>query len=317
MTERDEADALGRKAMLKWLANSLDYDFATAPTALWHYTDAGGLRGIVTSDRLWASNTRYLNDSTEIHYGVQRAMEALRAYDRAGCEPATRRFMDGLGDPDKAVVRAFLDRTLDVFVVCFCSSADVLSQWRAYAGEGSAGGYAIGFEPAGALQAWPQMASGRHELALRRVVYDTDRQDAVLHDLVARMVPILDADPTNVARQNAFAKHLVNGLVEAATWCKHPSFQEEQEWRIVYVRTTDGSPLPLEHRLVRGLIVPYVSLDLREAVGQHSSFLAIRSVSCGPSTEPELKRRGVHSLISTLPHLASVDVTGSTAPLRL
>jgi hypothetical protein len=33
---------------------------------LYHYTDAGGLMGILESQRLWASNAAYLNDPTEL-----------------------------------------------------------------------------------------------------------------------------------------------------------------------------------------------------------------------------------------------------------
>jgi len=36
---------------------------------LWHYTDASGLMGIVEHERLWATQTSFLNDSTELEYG--------------------------------------------------------------------------------------------------------------------------------------------------------------------------------------------------------------------------------------------------------
>ena len=36
------------------------------PTILWHYTNLAGLIGIVERRKLWATDLRYLNDSTEL-----------------------------------------------------------------------------------------------------------------------------------------------------------------------------------------------------------------------------------------------------------
>jgi hypothetical protein len=32
--------------------------------------------------------------------------------------------------------------------------------------------------------------------------------------------------------QKAFSDSLIDGLLEIATWCEHPSFREEKEWRM-------------------------------------------------------------------------------------
>ena len=40
------------------------------PDLLFHYTNAGGLLGILSTSRIWATNYRFLNDSSEIAYGA-------------------------------------------------------------------------------------------------------------------------------------------------------------------------------------------------------------------------------------------------------
>jgi hypothetical protein len=45
------------------------------PTAIYHYTDPKGLLGILSDGQLWATDNRYLNDSSEI---------ALRTRDSPG-----------------------------------------------------------------------------------------------------------------------------------------------------------------------------------------------------------------------------------------
>ena len=41
------------------------------PLVLYHYTSASGLKGIVESGTLWATDVLHLNDSSEISYAVE------------------------------------------------------------------------------------------------------------------------------------------------------------------------------------------------------------------------------------------------------
>jgi len=60
-----------------------------------------------------------------------------------------------------------------IFAACFCENGDALGQWRAYAGP--RGGYAVGLRTR-ALDA----VNGRYRpAALRRIIYDPVRQDAL------------------------------------------------------------------------------------------------------------------------------------------
>lgn len=313
----EDPDITARKTLLSWMASNVNADLSAAPTVLWHYTTAAGLMGIVETDRLWATDTRFLNDSQEISYGMQLARRTLAEFDVTGLQGATSRFVAGLADPQRRVLESFADRHLRVFVACFCGDGDLLSQWRGYAGRDSAGGYALGFTPPGPLPAWPQAAPGGHGLVLRRVIYDPVEQTARCKDLFAALIPILDADPTDLERQNAFGRHLVDGVVEFASFAKHPAFEEEHEWRIAYVTANDPSPLPVRHRPSGGHVVPFVELEIPAGVGVNHSSLPVSDVNCGPCLEPGLKRRGVESFLESALGEHGIRVNGSLTPLRL
>ncbi|HEY3830871.1 MAG TPA: hypothetical protein VGO03_01130 [Acidimicrobiia bacterium] len=47
------------------------------PSTLHQYTDAAGLFGIVNSRELWATDCRFLNDSTEYQLGLELVTNAL------------------------------------------------------------------------------------------------------------------------------------------------------------------------------------------------------------------------------------------------
>ena len=307
----------GRAACLTWLQRRLDADVQQAPDLLWHYTDAGGLFGIITHERLWATQTSFLNDSTEVAYGLELVTSAMASYDPRHLKEATARHLERFFDPRRASLARWLDQNLDVYVTCFCADGDLLSQWRAYAGRDDAGGYALGMGTDPPLQGWPQDAPGGHEVALRRVLYDPVEQEAACHELIDTLVPILDADPEDAELQRSFARNLVSGVVEFASWCKDPAFEEEQEWRIVYVRNNDSSKLPVRHRMARGLLVPYVELELPCPVEPLQGHLPVKAIRLGPGPEPVLKLRGVETFLANFPHFGDVRLEGSAAPLRL
>jgi hypothetical protein len=55
----------------------------TESELVYHYTDPGGLLGIVTSKCLWASDVWYMNDAREALYGVEVIERASSSQDIA------------------------------------------------------------------------------------------------------------------------------------------------------------------------------------------------------------------------------------------
>jgi hypothetical protein len=109
------------------------------PPVLYHYTGVKGLVGIVKSNRLWASDVLFMNDSTEVRYGRDLIIsEAKAAADRTASPVAQAVFKT----VDKILYKVD-DLVETFFAACFCEDGDLLSQWRGYAGR--RGGYALGF----------------------------------------------------------------------------------------------------------------------------------------------------------------------------
>lgn len=309
-------DDCGRQVMHEWLDQRIKADAQLAPDMLWHYTGADGLMGILESDCLWATEARSLNDSSELSYGAERGRKALEEFNTSGFKDVTRRFIEGLADQKKNILSEYFEAHLKVFVACFCAKKDLLSQWRAYGSGDSADTYAIGFRPPGAVAKWAMSAPEPH-LSMRRVLYDPREQQAACHELIEGMVNFLDVDPESIERQNSFARYLSEGLAEAAAWCKHPAFEEESEWRMIYAPPPGHDALSLKHRSKRGHILPYVQLRVPAGVGALHDKLPVAEIVCGPSSDPILKHRGVESLIKALDRKGTICIDGTSAPLRL
>ena len=85
----------------------------------------------------------------------------------------------------------------------------------------------------------------------------------------------------------------------------------------MYVRTHDPAKLPVRHRMARGLLVPYVELELPCPVEPLQGHLPVQTIRIGPGPAPALKQRGVETFLANLPHFTDVRLEGSVAPLRL
>jgi hypothetical protein len=101
---------------------------------LYHYTTAEGLRGIVKTKSIWASDCRFLNDETEFKHG-------LSIFDKIFDSYGSRSLPSELVD----IIRGFRNASDEfcILIASFCQDPDVLSQWRGYNG---AAGYALGID---------------------------------------------------------------------------------------------------------------------------------------------------------------------------
>src|SRR5438105_13262936 len=111
---------------------------SSLPPALFHYTDRAGLQGILTSGRLWATNARHLNDTSELEYACDLVDSVLQNRLKCASSRVVATFLD-----DAYYTYSAYEALYAVFVTSFCSAGNELSQWRAYAGDGE--GYSIGF----------------------------------------------------------------------------------------------------------------------------------------------------------------------------
>src|SRR5258708_2424958 len=198
-------------------------EIPTLPEGLYHYTNATALMNIFRTKQLWATNAVYTNDRTEVAHSLVQLMRIVG-------EDLKDRRTDPAADTMLMVVEEFYT-IVEAFLVCFCTSDDLLSQWRGY---GQQGGYAIGFVPTGLLH----LLHTGHVL-LVPVVYDQAQQDRLIRELVKRWREVFtNLKPEDDTRPNrrlgAFSFAQLFAYLALAF--KNQKFGEEQEWRLVFRR---------------------------------------------------------------------------------
>jgi hypothetical protein len=104
-----------------------------ASDILWHYTDADGFHGIVTSHKLYLSDARFLNDRTERSYGTGVGLTVLERMQKSTASAALTAVQNELRKP----------HATNLFICSFSERSESMSQWDRYADRGF--GYCLGF----------------------------------------------------------------------------------------------------------------------------------------------------------------------------
>ncbi|MFD7012496.1 DUF2971 domain-containing protein [Rhodococcus jostii] len=274
------------------------------PETLHHYTTASGLCGILEpvklgpdwekavpsfknnrrSISLWATDARYLNDSAEIEYVTNELSDALTKLaggDNSDLNKNIKYVANRLRKLDFTETGSSFAHT--VYVVCFCSGGNLLSQWRGYGANG--GGYSIEF----------------NSDAIRDLFFPAFRSDddmvGVEQDETALSAVRYGIDPEMIARVASITVEnerlgLMSQAIKGLTLFKHEDFSAESEWRAVY---PEISPILQFRTTAAGGIIPYVKLFRMQPPEQNAS--AIRSVLVGPGPDQNLRYEAVRQLL--------------------
>ena len=232
---------------------------STIPKFLYHYTSQQAFVAIVENHCLWATDILFLNDSTEFTYAVGLALKILASYP----EPAQKRIKPALEDLKDGPSWGTYDST---YLVSFSENGDLLSQWRAYCPV--SGGISIAFA-ADELQ----QLSGVSRLV--KCEYHASLQESRLRVILD--TALKEADDHRAQAQCA------KDLIKVAPEVKHPSFAEEQEWRLLIDSVHLNDPM-VQYRPGRSMFVPYVKLDIALSDGH----LSIDHLILGPTPNPDL-----------------------------
>jgi hypothetical protein len=292
--ERDEIDAL--KTALAALAG----EEQRLPPLLFHYTSAQSFLGVLTSDAMWASHARYLNDPSELVYASGLIEAALGRWERR-CGESSRRVMQ-----TTCHMLTHLGETDALFAASFSEVGDLLSQWRGYGDFG--GGYAVGVRAAEL-----DLAGKLAGVTLRPVVYERQAQTRIVEQTLARFCGEEQAGGGPAER--ARARDLHARLAMQAIFFKHSSFSEEREWRAVAVVDHASAPDLVSFRPAGGVIVPFVELDMRGGTRTRPERIPLGKIVCGPTLQPDLSRRAVRMALLAHRH-PDCEVQVSKVPLR-
>jgi hypothetical protein len=265
-----------------------------------HYTDLGGMQGIVSKSDLWLTSARYSNDSEEMTHGhnvARRVIAAQREASERAPNPNRTAYLDAIA------ARLATEPTEGVYICCFCLTDNLLSQWRGYGGNGS--GVSIEFEPHSFDVITGADSPHRGLMRLWKVFYDP----AVQEDIVSQAIDFVFLMPLP---DDVRAKHAADAITFFIPTFKNNDFREEQECRLIFT-PPPACPTRQSFRVARGMLIPYYSLqDL--TIGSNLR-LPIKRVLVGPTPHKALNVSSAEALLASAGY-DDVPVVASTTPFR-
>ena len=289
------------------------------PKTLFHYTDARGLLGILTTHTLWATEFRFLNDEQEATYARELFVSGLRNLPNPALDPGhvASQWPEDFGrtfDTYRGLVEEDLGSTkFPVFVTCFCEAGDLLSQWRAY---GTDHGYAIEFDTDALERAvvaerdrnWIEHARTERVqqgwmVPLAQVRYGPQAAT----DVVASAMRGVSAD-SNLGHVGTHASWMASNLTAMLARIKHPGFAEEREWRAILGFAPWDTADEVKFRETGIAIAPYRVIPFENGL--------VVSVTVGPGRHAPVRRGGVTLLLQSIFGPSPPPVLTSEVPLR-
>jgi hypothetical protein len=290
-----------------------DLIFGPGPgESLYHYTDLGGLHGILSNDDLWLTSARYSNDDEEMTHGYRIANEVIAERREETVGPDWVTYLDCVAEILKTPAAT------GVFICCFCQTDNLLSQWRGYAASGT--GVSLRFDPGEFANVMGPDSPHGGLMRLWKVFYEPDRQRRILRsalDFAFYSNPNAYASPQSPLADRA--RRAADAIEFFIPTFKNQDFSEEQEWRLIFTPPVI-CPVKPRFRVARSMLVPYFSLreltrGVPEPPGQPSNTLPITGARVGPSVQKRLNMESVQMLVAQTGY-TDIVVESSNTPFR-
>lgn len=290
--------------MIQEIAQSL---YADSPDELlYHYTTISGFKGIIESQCLWASDVRYMNDSAELQYIIGLLRECSREFQEH--KKFLSQFIDWMGH---RITNGHM-----VFAASFRANGNLLSQWRGYSQIGK--GISVGFK--GSDIAALATQSG---FQLGRCIYQRDRQIALIAKVVKYIIEIAEKDENSETESDAFFNKIEADMLRIAALLKHPSFAEEEEWRLVSPVITDYLSASVDFREGNAMLIPYYKFPMsidgstrKKDTTDLRQSLSVEHVFVGPTPNSRLSLNSIRLYLTKRGVMPEKDISYCDIPYR-
>ncbi len=255
----------------RWLDDAFNMSPSLIPSTVYHYTDAGGLKGMMESGSIWATDYRFLNDKRELLH-LRSAVNEMFEDEAESNKSETIRQICTQGAAYGEIQTAY-----EMFIFSMSDQRDDLSQWRGYAREGM--GFTVGFDTVELIKAIDALP---FECGFGRVEYDSGKQiDAIrramreIDDVVVEAQKKGEQPIDDIIDQ---AARTLDAIVELrAGISKHESFKGESEWRAAASIPRDDPLNVVKIRSRNDRLIPYLAMPIAG-----TGKLPITAIGVGP-----------------------------------
>lgn len=264
----------------KWAETEFGSPFIFEEEIIFHYTSSTGLKGIIESDSIWASNLSFVNDSKELMLGLSMYQIVTHELYKKSRDPIFKKIA-------KAFIKLLQEKSITNRYACsFTTNGDQLSQWLGYGSKGL--GYAIGFESK------KLVGNLKPKAETSRIIYDEKTQQKyVERHLSEFLTGFADLFGGNEKELKKSLESIIAILEQESEITilgfKHTGFKEESENRFHLSHQSLKDVYITEKN---GILIPYIELKPK-----NTKKLPIREITIGPTADYERAKKGLDFLL--------------------
>lgn len=288
---------------------------------IFHYTDLGALKGIVTEQSFWVTKSDFLNDKYEFHYAYKVIRKVCQKL--IPNEENCRLFLIELKQLFETLNSIMEDEILSGwYVLSFSRERDSLLLWTEFA---RSQGYCLEFDYGKLMQGFQAgiMLDGY-------VVYDKQEQRRLVETTWRNLLSAKESN-TKILKGKLLSEdktvekeELYPFIMEFAVcsfvysmFFKKECFKEEKEYRFVFWAFHEQAEgryqpavTPMHFREKDQALIPYIDVKYR----QESGSSPIRSITVGPKNNSDLAVKGIRYFLRN--EKINIPVYESRIPLR-
>ncbi|WP_027625595.1 DUF2971 domain-containing protein [Clostridium lundense] len=313
----------------------------TLPDKLYHYTSIYALKNILETNSLWVTNSKFLNDSTEIKYGynlICKIAEELKKEKKLS-DDFYMLIIDNLN--------YLIDSKLNgIYVFSLAKEKDSLLLWSNYS---NFEGYNLGInvkdflqqvekygEISGAKKSFnvsmdteiymrtvtlkedliqtDKYFNDKNEffMSYNEVIYDKEKQIEYIKYILTNVNTyyMKHYDEKYLKKLQRFTGSLLMELYNVLLFFKEPAFKQEEEYRIIFIKNNSSKEFK-NHRILNGSFIPYIELRFKE------SNFPLDSLSIGPRNNSDIALIGLKSFLHKNNfNINKINLYNSKIPLR-
>lgn len=308
---------------LLWPASATTESAPSGNLLLAHYTSIGTLEKIIQNNEVWLSNPLNMNDLNELRFGMREGVLAFRTHHglMTACGNDEKR-ITLLNYFDEKFQRYDLEHAFDTYVFCVSehepgNDDGVLSMWRGYGASGA--GVAIVFDPT------KFQKNERSPLIIDKVAYiNPEAQRHWMNERLDEIVVLVEGRNLGDRDLYSIAHYWLEKVKLFSLFTKHTGFDEEREWRVVYLKERDVEtalvPM-LGYAITNRGVEPKLKLKIAPLPGIFADDLSLEKIVAkiilGPSLSSVLANSAVLRLLEVNGRTElSKRVVASTIPFR-
>lgn len=317
---------------------------------VYHYTSIDGLKSILENQTLRISNAKYLNDNSELKYGLQlikRCAKDIRERNDVKNEEVNNLFDEKV----HSLILKIEEKAKNTYILSLSTNKDSLMLWSNYSGFS---GYNLGIDLCKLKHRMKNLHIGNNGIEMTKyigadgekmyhtcdihplvyfltVVYDLTEQEKMiykyiekLHCLCEKYIDKLSYKCSYDGYDSKLVSYIIDEIVESIAaslsyliLCfKQENFYPEEEIRAVVTLQSDFIRKDLvQYRVAKNMIIPFIEVKFNDDL--RKNILPITAVTIGPTNNDEIIREGIYEFMKDNNYnMDNIEIRKSSIPLR-